>query len=484
MVDIKKKSLKLNMGLNAIKGLMSIIFPLISFPYISRVIGIENIGRFNFANSIISYFILFGGLGITTYAIREGARFRGNKDEFQFFADEMFSINIVSTILSYLFLIVSFIAIQKFQDYKSLLIILSLQVIFKAIGIEWIYSIYEDYAYITIRSILFQIISLILMFSFVHSESDLNIYAAITVLSSVGSNVLNFFYAKRYCSVKWTSKIRWRKHIKPIMVLFAMSATISIYVISDTTILGLISGDYSVGVYAVSTKIYSIIKTVLSSVLIVSIPRLSSILGENNLKQFNYVASDIYQTMLTLLFPTVTGIIVLRKQIVLLIAGRTYLASTTSLVLLSIALIFCLGGWFWGQCILVPMKKESIVFKATFASAILNIVLNSILIPIWAENAAAFTTVLAEGLVFLWCMYEGRKDVELNNIGKTTLKTIIGCFGIALISIVFKPLSQNLILYTVATVVGSVITYVLIEIILNNIAINRIVNGTMKKIRK
>ncbi|PTQ85942.1 O-antigen/teichoic acid export membrane protein [Trichococcus patagoniensis] len=484
MTESKKKSLKLNMGLNAIKGLMSIIFPLISFPYISRVIGVENIGRFNFSNSIISYFVLFAGLGISTYAIREGARFRESKGEFQKFANEMFSINIVSTVLSYALLIVLFIAIPRFQGYKSLLIILSLQVIFKAIGIEWIYSIYEDYAYITVRSILFQILSLILMFLLVHSENDLNIYAAITVFSSVGSNVLNFFYAKRYCEVRWTNKIRWRKHIKPIMVLFAMSATVAIYVISDTTILGLISGDYSVGVYSVSTKVYGIIKTVLASVLVVSIPHLSSLLGNNDMSEFNYVATDIYQTLLTLLLPTATGIIILRKQIVLLISDSTYIAATTSLALLSIALIFCLGAWFWGQCILVPMKKENIVFKATFTSAVLNIVLNFILIPKWTENAAAFTTVLAEGLAFLWCMSEGKKYVHLKDIGKTTLKVIIGCSAIVLISLLLKPLNQSSILYTILTVGVSIIAYFLIEIKLNNAAMNIIMIGAMKKIGK
>jgi len=145
----KNKSIKVNMILNAIKGLMSIFFPLISFPYVSKVLGVDNIGRYNFANSIISYFILLAGLGINTYAIREGARLREKENEFKQFANEMFSINILSTIISYVLFALLLIIVPKFQCYKTLLIILSLQIIFKTIGIEWIYSIYEDYAYIT-----------------------------------------------------------------------------------------------------------------------------------------------------------------------------------------------------------------------------------------------------------------------------------------------------------------------------------------------
>lgn len=481
MAGHNKKSLKLNMGLNAIKGLMSIIFPLISFPYISRVLEVENIGKFNFANSIISYFVLFAGLGISTYAIREGARLRENHSSFKQFANEMFSINIASTALSYIVLITLLFGVSRFQEYKSLLIILSLQIIFKTIGVEWIYSIYEDYAYITIRSIVFQILSLGLMFLLVHNESDLNIYAAITVLSSVGSNVVNFFYARRYCEVTWTRNIQWRKHTKPIMVLFAMSVTVTIYVISDTTILGFISGDYNVGIYSVSTKVYSIIKTVLASVLVVSIPRLSAILGNNDTEEFNFVATDIYETLLTVLLPTVTGIIILREQIVLLISDRTYLGATTSLALLSVALIFCLGAWFWGQCILVPMEKENVVFKATFISALLNIVLNFILIPKWAENAAAFTTILAEGLAFFWCMFEGRKYVHIKDIGKTTLKIVIGCAAILLCSLLLKPWEDNTILYTLLTVGISIIVYFSIQIIVKNPATDKIIRGLTRK---
>ena len=481
MTGHNKKSLKLNMGLNAIKGLMSIIFPLISFPYISRVLGVENIGKFNFTNSIISYFVLFASLGISTYAIREGARLRDNQSAFREFANEIFSINFASTTLSYLVLISLLLGSVKFQEYKSLLIILSLQVVFQTIGVEWIYSIYEDYAYITLRSVAFQIVSLVLMFLFVHSESDLNIYAMITAFSNVGSNAINFFYAKRYCKVTLTRNIPWRKHIKPIIVLFAMSVTVTIYVISDTTILGLISGDYNVGIYSVSAKVYSIIKTVLASVLVVSIPRLSAILGKNDTDEFNFVATDIYENLLTIVLPTVTGIIILREQIVLLISDRTYLGATTSLALLSIALIFCLGAWFWGQCILVPMKKEQVVFKATFFSALLNIVLNFILIPKWAENAAAFTTILAEGLAFFWCMYEGRKYVKLKGIEMTMVKIIIGCSAILMCSILLKPWENNVILYTFLTVVISIIVYFSIQIILKNPATDKIIRGLMRK---
>ncbi len=190
-----------------------------------------------------------------------------------------------------------------------------------------------------------------------------------------------------------------------------MSVTVTIYVSSDTTILGFMTSDYNVGLYAVSAKIYSIVKVLLSSVLIVSIPRLSKHLGNDEIIQFNSVAKEIYETLLTVLLPTIVGIIILRNDIILIISSEEYIEATSSLAMLSIALFFCLGAWFWGQCILIPHMKEHIVFRVTIVSAVLNIMFNFMLIPFWAENAAAFTTVLAEGVTF-FLVQLSREDVN------------------------------------------------------------------------
>ena len=119
--------------------------------------------------------------------------------------------------------------------------------------------------------------------------------------------------------------------------------------------------------------------------------------------------------MLTFLLPAVTGIVILRKPIVLLFAGKNYEFATSSLFLLCIALVFCFGAYFWGQCIIVPLGLESVLFKATIVSSLVNIILNFILIPFWKENAAAITTIIAEGIVFFWCAWNTKivcKDID------------------------------------------------------------------------
>lgn len=477
----KRKSLKLNMVLNAIKGLTGIIFPLITFPYVSRVLGVDNLGRYNFSNSIVSYFILIAGLGISTYAVREGARLRNNQELFQNFANEMFTINMVSTIVAYLGIGILLIGSPKMREYKALLLILSLLIIFRTIGIEWIYSIFEDYAYITIRSIAFQFISLLLLFTMVKTENDVEIYALVTVISSGGSGMLNYLHAKKYCRIKLTTKVDWKRHMRPILVLFATAVTVTIYTSSDVTILGLLCGDTSVGLYSVSVKVYSLIKTLLSSVLIVSISRLSAILGCNDRAAFNDTATDIYKTLISLVLPALVGIILLRKEIILILADETYLQAANSLALLSVALFFCLGAWFWGQCILVPFQKETTVFWVTVISALVNIVLNLVLIPHWEQDAAAFTTVLAEGIAFAWCSLKAWRLVKLGGIGVIYIKVLIGCVSIVLVSVFAQHFIADLMSRTIVAVIMSVILYGIVEIVLKNEAVESLMKVLKRK---
>ena len=481
---MRQKSLKLNMVLNAIKGLMSIIFPLITFPYVSKVLGAKNLGRYNFSNSIISYLVLLAGLGISTYAIREGARIRAEKKEFERFTSEMLSINIWSTAGSYLIFIILLICVPKFRDYRMLLVIFSLQIVFKTIGIEWIYSIYEDYAYITIRSIAFQIISLVLLFIFVKDKDDTCIYALITVISTVGSNLLNFIHGRKYCKISIVKDPNWKKHIKPILILFAMSATVVVYVSSDITILGFLCDDFTVGIYSVSTKVYTIVKTVLSSVLIVSVPRLSALLGEDKKNAFWETSNDIYRIMITVVVPAIVGIIILRKEIVLVLSTNEFITATSSLALLCVALFFCMGAWFWGQCILIPTKKEDIVFRVTVVCALVNIILNFIMIPLWKENAAAITTIIAEGISFLWCGIEGKKIVTTVGIWKHYIKVIIGCLPIIAIGLIVHKFELPFLTNICIIIPSSVILYFASEVLMRNESVIDIGRSIKRKIQK
>ena len=463
-----KKSLRTNMYLNVIKEVIRILFPLITFRYVSVILGVENIGKYNFSNSFISFFILLSGLGINTYATREGARIRNDYNRLSCFCGEVFTINIYSTLVSYALLIISFFFSTKIHNYQLILLILSLQIFLKTIGVDWIYSIYEDYAYITVRTILFQVISLVFLFVFVKTESDLYKYAIISVLSTAGASLLNFFCSKKYCHIKLVWKCNLKKHLKPMLILFAMVATVTIYVSADMIMLGLMCDDRTVGIYSVSTKIYSTVKTIISAALVVSIPRLSSLLGENAKKKFEITAERVFYYLLTMIFPIIIGMIVLREQIIILLASSDFIDATISLIILSISLFFCMGAWFWGQCVLIPTKREKDLFKITVVSALLNVMLNILLIPVWKEKAAAITTVIAEAFSFTFCWIKGSNYVKLNEIKPLVIKILIGCFGIGLYAFILRSMLIDRSVFFLLFFLGSIFLYFAIEYLIGN----------------
>ena len=181
---------------------MGFLFPLITFPYSSRVIGPVGIGKVNFAASIISYFSIIASLGISTYAIREAAKVRDDKTALSKFSKEIFTINAITTLIAYALFFTALFCIPKFNEYRILLCISSSTILFTTIGMDWLYNALEEYAYITIRSIAFQIASIVLLYAFVHTPEDYIIYGGITVFASVGSNILNFIHSRKYISFR------------------------------------------------------------------------------------------------------------------------------------------------------------------------------------------------------------------------------------------------------------------------------------------
>lgn len=475
------KSIKKNAVLNGIRNICNLIFPLITIPYVSRVLSVESMGKYNFSQSIVSYFLLIAALGIDKYAVREGTKYRDNKKQFSQFASEVFTINIISTILAYLLLVLYLLYSKKGQEYSNCILVFSIQIIFTTIGIEWLYSIYEDYQYITIRSILFKAISLVLLFAFVRKPSDYMSYAAISVFAVVGSNFMNYIHAKKYCKLKLTFHFNANSAIKAILIIFATNIAIQIYVNSDVTMLGYLKNDNVVGIYSLSSKIYMMIKNLLSAVLIVTIPRFSYYLNLGKLDDYNKLLLKLINTLSLLILPTMILMLILSGNIVQVIGGNQYLQSATSLKILCIALVFSIFSMTFNQCILIPYRLEKIALYSSIISALLNIGLNFVLIPIIAENGAAITTVLAELIMMLlngWFCREKLKSVFHSKLFLNNIKTvIIGCMALALVCYFTRSITGNPFLDLMISGILSLLTYAATQFLFGNIYIKKMMNN-------
>lgn len=465
---MKKKSLSLNAALNGIYSVLNMLFPLITYPYITAILSVDELGQYNFSLSIINYFALIAGLGVSSYAIREGARIRDDKKALSKFASQMLEINLISMCFSYFLLFVMLIISKTLVPYKYLILFLSMQMLFSTIGVSWIYSIYEEYTYITIRSIVFKIISIIMLFLFVKNQGDVFQYAAVVMFATTGSNVLDAFFSKKYFKFSFCSLSSLKCHLRPIMILFASNIAVMVYVYADTTMLGLMSTDYTVGIYAVSSKVYSMMKGVLSAVLVVSIPRLANLYGTNDLKQFKKIVQSITDTITIILIPSVVGLILQSKNIILFISNEKYLQATSSLIILSFALVVCMYGWIYNQCILLPAKREDIILKATVISAFANIILNFLLIGRWQENATAFTTFIAEGIMLLICGWHSRGVCKVKILNKNLITVCVGTAVVSVICTIVSYWNLNSTIELFICIVLSGVSYLLCLLLLRN----------------
>lgn len=483
MLKNKSKSLGINALLNAIRSGLSVVFPLITYPYAFRVLHAESIGKVNYALSIIGYFSLIAALGISTYAVREGAKLRKNKEKLIEFCNQIFSINILTSIMAYVLLFFCVCNIQALREYEQLIILLSLSIGFSTLGVEWINTVYEDFLYVTIRSIVIYILTLVLLFVLVKDQNDVLQYALLTVTNSGLICISNWLYCRRYVKVRLTKRIELKKHIKPILTIFANSVATTIYVNADTTMIGLLSGDYYVGLYSLAVKIYNVIKTMLAAIYSVAIPRISFFAGQNDKGKVKQVFTSVCAALTIILLPAGVGLATISKEVVIIMGGTEYLDSALTLQILSFSLIGAVFGGLFTYCLNIPLGREKINVKATTISALVNVGLNVIIIPIFKHNGAAFTTALAEYLVLFYC-WVSCKDlddyIDVNLFKKNLFQSFVGCITIFIVSLIVKHYWDGVLVRVALVIALSVILYGL-ELILMK---NEIVIQILQKLRK
>lgn len=470
---MKPKSIKTNAILNVIKQCMNVLFPLITYPYVSRVLGADNIGRYSFSDSIVQMIITLSLIGIPTYAIREGAMMRNEKKQIRDFCSEVFTINIIAALLSYLVLFIMIVSIDRFRIENVFILILSVNIMSRCLGRDWINTIYEDYFYISIRFIIVHIISLILIFLLVRSPDDLLKYVFIMAMSEFLGNIWNIYYTNKRIPYSLKFSKDMLKHLQPILILFCSSIATTIYIRSDIAILGFMRPNSDVGVYTMSSKIYTIVKNIMNAVTTVTIPRLSFYLWSGTTegkRNYNRLLNNLRNILILILFPAVAGMFCLSRDAMFILGGNEFQMGGTSLQILCIAMIFAVFGCFFAHAVLIVNRQEKVFFKATVLSALINISLNFIFIPLMGINGAAITTLISEFCIVIYCGKVARRYFKSDSSKQSSylLTTIIECVLIVVISITIRSMCDELIIRVILTVVMSLLMYVILLFITKN----------------
>lgn len=479
----KMNSLRVNASLNAIKQVCGIVFPIISFSYASRVVGAEGIGVYSFAQSIISYMLLIASIGVTNYAIREGAKIKDDSNTLNDFCNEVFSINLTFTALSYIVLIVLMLSWTRLHEYRYAILIQSTAIIITTIGADWVNTIFEDYRYLTIRYIVIQFIALISMVFFVKSPKNLYVYIVICTLSSVGGNLLNIIYIRRYVHLRFTLKMNFSKHIIPLLILFFNSVASVIYLNSDITMLRIFTNDKEVGIYTVSTKVYSVLKTLINGVTYVTVPRFSYYLGKGLKEDYSKHFYKLFDALIIITFPAAVGMFMLSGNILQIFAGHGYESGASVIQILSIAFPFAVGSCLFSYAVLIPNSFEKYFMVSTIIAAATNIVLNIILIPVMGMNGAALTTLLAEIIVYIISSHYSNKCIQRKIQWRKYGSVLIGSALVLITCYLISFIQLSEIWTVVFSVVGSCVVYLAVMLVCKVPEINEIIQIIQKRFR-
>lgn len=399
---MKQKSLKTNVLMSFILTVANFLFPLITFSYVSRVLTPNGTGKVAFATSTLSYFAYIACLGIPAYGRRECSKKRDDKEELSKLVSEIFTIGLISTTISYVLLFTIVLIVPKFNSYLALFLIMGTSIILETIGIEWLYQGLEEYTYITIRSLIFKTISVLLTFLLIKDTGDYLWYGAITVFTTYGSYILNFINSREIVKIKIAPLHDLKKHWKPILVLFSSYISLTIYANFDTLMIGFISGDTEVGLYNAAVKIKGIILSFSSAVTTAIVPRMAYYIDRKQKADAVQLCEKSFRTSMLLALPVSVYVFAFTKEAVLFVCGSEFLDSVAALRVLIVCILPLMLTNLFGNQILIPDGKEKVYSQSVFIGMWINLILNVIMIPSMGAYGAAIGTLITECWNVFW----------------------------------------------------------------------------------
>ena len=430
---MKTKSLKLNFIMNAILTMSSFLFPLITFPYVSRILLPIGTGKVSFANSVVTYFVMISQLGIPTYGIRACAIVRDDEEKLKKTVYELFAINVVMSILAYIVFFAALIYVPRLRADRTLFLITGTLIFFNTIGVEWLYKALEQYTYITVRSIIFKFIALIAMFVLVHDVDDYVIYGGISIFAASASNAFNFIRLRKIIGKKKVSQLNFKQHFKPVFTFFIISCATTIYTNLDNVMLGFMKDDVEVGYYNAATKIKNILVSIVTSLGTVLMPRASYYLQNGMEDEFFKLSKKAVKFVFLAATSMMIYFMLFAREGVLFLSGEAFEGAILPMMIVMQTLFFIGLTNIMGIQMLVPMGREDAVMISTFAGAIVDLILNAIFIPMLGSTGAAIGTLVAEFVVLIVQMIYLKKDVRYLYSKQDYLK-ILAALLIAVVS--------------------------------------------------
>ena len=300
----KAISIKKNFFYSSILTTANYIFPLITYPYVSRVLGVSNIGICNFVDSVVHYFILVSMMGVSILGIREVARCKDDRSELNKTFSSIFLLNTLTTTIALLLLLVGTFTVPQLYAHKQLMMVGAMKLLFNYLLVEWLYKGLEEFKYITLRTLLVKTGYVLSVFIFVHSAGDYPIYYLLTVMMIVVNAFVNFIHARKYVSLSWRG-MNLKYLLKPFLTFGVYLIITSMYTSFNVAYLGFVAGETEVGYYTTATKLYALLLSLYTAFTGVMLPRMSALISEQKENEFERLLDKSLKFLFSFTIPLI-----------------------------------------------------------------------------------------------------------------------------------------------------------------------------------
>lgn len=455
---MKEKSLTKNTIFYMIYNTLNIIFPLLTGIYVARILLPNEIGMVESAKNLVQYFVILSFLGIPTYGLKEIAKNRKDKEKLNKTYTELMLINTISTIFfTVVYLLLIFI-VPVYREKIHLYLISGLLIILNLFNNTWLFEGLEEFQFISIRNLIFKIISFFALVIFVRNENDYLWYASINVIGTAGNYIINMLHSKKF--VKFSFKdMNLKQHMKYIFYLVFVNLAIEIYSLVDITMLGFLCKNSDVAFYSYGSKIYRILITVMNTFTTVVVPKLAFTYSESKIEDYNNLLTKTFKIIILIAVPLIIGIQFTSNFLITAIYGGAYLASSNVLKIFTVALLISPIGYLLGSRVMLTTGNEKKMVIPVMAGAIVNVICNFILIQLIQESGAAIASVISEIVVMIVYLHFSKKYFRIFNIKKFIKNILIASviMGVYLFTMTFLPMSK--IYICIIQIIGAIIIY-------------------------
>ena len=443
--------------------LLVIILPLITVPYVSNILGAEGIGDYAFTYANMQYFVIFGMVGITLYGNRQIAYVRENKENLKNTFYSIYTLQLITTTISFVLYLI-FTLVFNNGDYKWLYIVQGINIIASIADISWLFMGLEQFKKTVVRNTIVKLVSLASIFIFVKSSDDTVIYALIIALSSFIGNLTFWLYIPKIIGFKNIKILELTLHLKSSLALFIPQLAIQIYLLLDRTMLGIITDTVQVGYYENSQKIVKIVLTIATAIGTVMMPKIANTVASGDMKKVKYYIKNSFFFVSALSIPLMFGLMGVAPELSPWFFGNNFVGIEKLIVISSLIILAISWSNVLGMQLLVPLNKTKEFTISVTSGAIINFILNLVLIKKFGARGSCISTIIAEFTVTSVQFYLIKNFIKAKELIKPVLLFIPAATVMYIfVRIVGRSMGAGIVTNIIQGIVGVISYFIIIE---------------------